>query len=120
MARKTVVYYPDARGNSPALEFLLTLDQSDQQKAFAYLSYLEEQGEALRRPIADHLGGQLYELRPRQLRILYTFVGKQYAVILHAFRKKADAVPLNEKQLAHMRLADFVQRYEKGLITIKG
>lgn len=120
MARKQAVYYPDARGKTPALEFLLTLDQPDQQKAFAYLSYLEEQGEGLRRPIADYLGDKLYELRPKQLRILYAFVGKQYAVILHAFRKKTDAVPPKEKQLAAVRLADFVQRHEKGLITIKG
>ena len=120
MARKTVVYYPDARGHTPALEFLLALDQTDQQKAFAYISYLEEQGEALRRPIADYLGDKLYELRPKQLRILYAFVGKPYVVILHAFRKKTDAVPPKEKQLAQTRLVDFVERYEKGQITLKG
>jgi len=120
MARKQAVYYPDARGQTPVLQFLLGLDQTDQQKAFAYISYLEEQGEALRRPIADYLGDKLYELRPKQLRILYAFVGKQYAVILHAFRKKTDAVPPKEKQLARARLVDFVQRYEKGQIAIKG
>ena len=120
MARKRVVYYPDPRGKTPALAFLLGLDQAEQQKAFAYISYLEEQGEALRRPIADYLGDKLYELRPKQLRILYAFVGKQYAVILHAFRKKTDAVPPKEKQLARARLVDFVQRYEKGQIAIKG
>jgi phage-related protein len=120
MARKQVVYYPDARGQTPVVECLLRLDQADQQKVFAYISYLEEQGEALRRPIADYLGGKLYELRPKQLRILYAFVGKQYAVILHAFRKKTDAVPSKEKQLAVTRLADFMQRYEKGLIATRG
>ena len=119
MARKQVVYYPDARGHSPALEFLLTLDPVEQQKAFAYISYLEEQGEALRRPIADYLGEKLYELRPKQLRILYTFVGEQYAVILHAFRKKSDEVPPKEKQLAQTRRADFIYRYEQGFIAMK-
>ena len=119
MTHKTVVYYSDARSATPALDVLLTLDQADQQKAFAYLGYLEQQGEALRRPIADYLGEKLYELRPKQVRILYAFVGKQYAVILHAFRKKTDAVPPRERQLACARLADFVQRYEQGLIAIK-
>ena len=42
MARKTVIYYPDTRGNTQALEFLLGLPQDEQQKAFAYVSYLEE------------------------------------------------------------------------------
>ncbi len=102
------------------MEFLQALDRAEQQKAFAYLSYLEEQGEALRRPIAEYLGGKLYELRPKQVRILYAFVGQRYAVVLHAFRKKTDAIPIGEQQLAKARLVDFVQRYEQGLIDVKG
>ncbi len=118
MARKTAVYYPDARGNTPTLEFLLGLPQDEQQKAFAYISYLEEQGETLRRPIAEYLGDKMYELRPKQIRILYAFVDK-YTAILHAFRKKTGSVPPSEKRLAQTRLADFVQRYKRGLITFK-
>lgn len=103
MSRKTVVYYPDVRGQIPALKCLL-----------------EEQGEALRRPVADYLGHKLYELRPKQLQILYAFVGPRCAVILHAFRKKTGPVPAAEQRLAQSRLADFVRRYEQGLITWKG
>ena len=120
MSRKTAIYYPDARGDTPSLEFLSGLPQDEQQKAFAYLSYLEEQGETLRRPMAEYLGDKLYELRPKQIRILYAFVGKEYAVILHAFRKKTGPVPPSEKRLAQARLADFMRRYEQGLITIRG
>ena len=118
MSRKTAIYYPDARGNTPGLEFLLGLPQDEQQKAFAYVSYLEEQGERLRRPIAEYLGDRLYELRPKQVRILYAFVG-QHVVILHAFRKKTGPVPPSDKRLAHTRLADFARRYEQGVITFK-
>ena len=71
MSRKIAIYYPDARGANPALEFLLGLPQDEQQKAFAYVSYLEEQGERLRRPIAEYLGDRMYELRPKHVRILY-------------------------------------------------
>jgi len=118
MAGKPVFYYPDARGEAPALAFLLALGQDDQHKAFAYISYLEEQGEQLRRPIAEYLGDKLYELRPKQLRILYAFVG-QHAVILHAFRKKTGPVPPGDKRLAQTRLVGFVRRYEQRLITFK-
>ncbi len=119
MGGKSIVYYTDARANVPALQFLLTLDKGDQQKALAYISYLEEQGEDLRRPIADYLGNKLYELRPRHIRILYAFFDKQYAIILHGFRKKTKSISTNEKQLAQSRLLDFIQRYNKGLIIIK-
>ena len=116
MAGKTVVYFPDSRGETLALAFLLTLSQDEQQKALGYVSYLAEQGEQLRRPIAEYLGDKVYELRPKQIRILYAFVG-QYAVILHAFRKKTGAVPPRDKRLAQARLEDFVRRYKQGLIT---
>ena len=46
-------------------------------------------------------------------------MGKEYAVILHAFRKKTDAVPPKEKRIAETRLTDFLRRYEQGLIGIK-
>ena len=118
MAGKPVVYFPDARGEAPALTFLLTLGQDERRKAFAYVSYLEEQGERLRRSIAEYLGERIYELRPKQVRILYAFAG-QLIVILHAFRKKTGPVPPNDKRLAQIRLADFVQRYEQGLMTFK-
>ncbi len=118
MGRKSVIYYPDARGGAAALKFLLALSQDERQKALAYVSYLEEQGERLRRPIAEYLGDKIYELRPKQIRILYAFVD-QYVVILHAFRKKTGPVPPSDKRLAQTRLADFVRRYEQGLITFK-
>lgn len=119
MGRKTAVYYPDARGHTPALEFLLGLPENEQRKAFAYLSYLEEQGETLRRPIAEYLGDKLYELRPKHIRILYAFIGNQYAVILHVFWKKTGPVSPNEKRVAQARLVDFIRRYEQGVIAIK-
>lgn len=119
MGRKTVVYYPDHRGRTPALALLLGLPQDDQRKAFAYISYLEEHGEALRRPIAEYLGDKLYELRPKQVRILYAFVGQGTAVILHAFRKKTGPVPTADQQLAQSRLTDFLRRYEQGVIVVR-
>ena len=114
MGRKTVVYYPDARGQMPALDVLRALDRDKRQKASAYLSYLEEQGEGLRRPIAEYLGEKLYELRPKQIRILYAFVGTEYAVILHAFRKTTGPVPDRDRRLAQTRLAEFMRRYDRG------
>lgn len=118
MGRRRVVYYPDRRGKTPPLDFLLRLGPDDQQKAFAYLSYLEERGERLRRPIAEYLGDKLYELRPKHIRILYAFVGRESIVVLHAFQKKTGPVPPGDQRLAQARLTDFMQRYGKRLIVL--
>ena len=117
---KKVIYYPDTRGQIPALEFLLGLSRDEQQKAFAYVSYLEERGEGLRRPVAEYLGNKIYELRPKQIRMLYFFMLKDCIVLVHAFRKKTNAVPIREIKIARSRMEDFVRRYEAGLIQLGG
>ncbi len=119
MGRKRVLHYPDSLGKNPALDFLLSVDRAGQWKAFAYISYLEERGEVLRRSIAEYLGEKLYEFRPKQLRILYAIVGEERAVVRHAFCKKTGSVPTDEKRPAQSRLEDFLRRYEWGLMTVK-
>ena len=103
----------------PALEFLLALDRDERRKAFSYIGYLESQGERLRRPISEYLGDKIYELRPKQIRILYAFFGERHAVVLHVFRKTTGPVPAHEKRLAQTRLIDFIERYEQGAIRFK-
>lgn len=120
MSKKRVVYYVDARGRNPVLEAIQPLTLHEQQKIFAYISLLEERGETLRRPMADYLGNKLYELRPKAHRVLYFFLLKEYAVVVHLFRKRTDRVPEAEKQIALHRMRDFVQRYGKGEVRLGG
>jgi phage-related protein len=120
VSKKRVVYYTDARGRSPVLEELLNLPQKEKDKAFAYVEKLKEHGEELRRPIADNIGDKLYELRPAPHRILYFFFLREFAVIVHTFRKKTDWLPESERRIAIHRMLDLAQRYERGEYDIKG
>lgn len=120
MGRKIVVYYVDARGRSPVLDAIHHLPQGERQKILAYLSLLEERGEELRRPIADYVGDKLYELRPQAHRVLYFFMLKAYAVVVHMFRKKTDQLPATEKRIALARMVDFVKRYQQGKVRLGG
>ena len=120
MGAKRVVYYVDARGRNPVLEDLQKLTDEEQKKIFAYISFLQERGEELRRPMADYVGDKLYELRPKAHRALYFFMLKDYAVIVHLFRKKTDRLPDTEKRVALNRMQDFLQRYRQGEITLGG
>ena len=83
-----------------------------------YITYLEQVGEQVRRPVGDYLGGKLYELRPKRARIIYFFMLKDYAVMVHAFRKKTDDIPVREIDLARKRMADFIERYQKGMLRL--
>ena len=120
MGAKRVVYYVDARGRIPVLEELRKLTDEEQKKILAYISFLQERGEELRRPMADYVGDKLYELRPKAHRALYFFMLKDYAVIVHLFRKKTDRLPDAAKRIALNRMQDFLQRYREGGITLGG
>lgn len=117
---KQVVYYFDAKGKNPVWEFISGLSPDERDKCFEYIAYLEAMGEQVRRPVGDYLGGKLYELRPKQTRILYFFMLKDHAVLVHAFRKRTDAVPEREIKIAVRNMEDFIGRYQKGKIRLGG
>lgn len=54
---------------------------------------LRERGNELRRPHSAALGGGLFELRGRQVRLFYLFRGQRTAVLLDGMIKKRDDVP---------------------------
>lgn len=117
---KRVVYYVDDRGDNPVWSFMTFLSGDEREKCFEYIAYLERMGEQVRRPVGDYLGNKLYELRPKQTRILYFFLLKDYAVLVHAFRKKQDRIPEPEMRIAQKRMDDFLFRYRKGQIQLGG
>ena len=118
MSRKRVLYYIDEKGRNPIWEFITSLPQDERDKCFEYIAYLEEMGEQVRRPVGDYLGDKLYELRPKQTRLIYFFMLKDSAVLVHAFRKKSNEIPEREIKLALKRMNDFILRYQKGYLQI--
>ncbi len=99
MPLTTVLYFQDADGRSPVVEWLGELRGAD-SKAFgncaAAVERLEEEGHELRRPTADFLRDGIHELRAKrghvQYRLLYFFHGRGVAVLAHALTKE-DVVP---------------------------
>ena len=107
---KGIYFYVDDRGHKPVREFIEALSLRDKAKVLAYLDELKKQGHNLRRPMADHLGDGIYELRPGNNRIFYFFFLKDNVVLLHALRKKTDKIPHGDLELCLKRL----QQVEAG------
>lgn len=97
MPLTTVLFYQEARGDVPVLDWLRKLRRTDRRayaKCVARILRLAELGHQLRRPEADSLRGGLYELRARRgrvhYRILYFFHGRQVAVLAHSVTKEGE------------------------------
>lgn len=108
-----VEFYTDHRGLSPVIEFLQSLSVRDRAKVARYLQLLGEFGPSLTMPHVRHIEGRLWELRPDAYRVLYVMLAGRRCVLLHAFRKKTQAAPRREIDLAVRRLNDLQTREEQ-------
>ncbi|HHT9133543.1 MAG TPA: type II toxin-antitoxin system RelE/ParE family toxin [Candidatus Avalokitesvara rifleensis] len=117
-----IVFYTTARGESPVIDFLSTLDAKARTKAGAFIELLAREGHRLYRPYTDTVRGKIRELRipyrTNQYRVLYFFFYGDSIVLLHAFAKKTQAVPKGELERAERYMQDFINRYEAGEVTL--
>jgi phage-related protein len=94
--RTRVIFYCEADGTVPFLEWFETLPEPVEDKCRIALERLRELGHELRRPEADYLRDGIYELRTKRgrvnYRILYFFHGSVAAVVSHGLTKE-DRVP---------------------------
>lgn len=96
MAKIRVVYFQDDDRSVPVLEWLRSQKPKAKDKGRKWIGLLADLGSELRRPLADYLEEDIYELRWAlnhvQYRILYFFDGTTAAVLAHSITKK-DVIP---------------------------
>lgn len=99
MPETRLVFYREEDGTVPFLEWFETLSLKAQDKCRVKVERLKEMGHELRRPEADYLRDDIYELRASlggiHYRILYFFHGGAAAVLSHGLAKER-RVPPNE------------------------
>ena len=98
-----VYYFVDEKGVNPVKEFIHSLPPKEQTKVYAYINELKIKGWNLRRPMADYLSEDIYELRPRYNRIFYFFYLGNRAILVHAIKKRSKEIPSGDLQLCIKR-----------------
>ncbi|MGI8504097.1 MAG: type II toxin-antitoxin system RelE/ParE family toxin [Hassallia sp.] len=119
MPETHLVFYQDEDGEIPVLEWLKQLLKQDRKgyaNCVARIKQLADNGYELRRPAADYLRDDIYELRAKhvrvQYRILYFFHGRNIAILAHAITKEEAAVPDIDIERAIQRKRLFVENPE--------
>ena len=111
-----VVYYQEDYETVPMKDWLeaLRTQPKHRAKCVEWIGLLRDHGHDLRRPRADYLRDDIYELRVRfqKLRycMLYFFYGKGQAVITHGITKQTGKVPSKEID----RAIEMKKRYEEA------
>ncbi len=105
-----IVFYQETNGACPVLDSLDAASARVRRHALARMQLLAARGHTLRRPHADYLGEDLYELRWHtgrvQYRILYGFHGREAVVLLHLLTKE-DIIPRADFARARGRFQQF-------------
>jgi phage-related protein len=111
-----VKLYRTETGKCPVEDFIATLTSKEKKWMAACIEHLKNEGNKLRRPQADTLRDDIYELRiqlkgRKKTRTLYFFCYKDYIVLTHTFIKRTNEVPNSEINKAIKYKNDFLQRY---------
>jgi len=111
LPRTEVVFFREENGTVPLVEWLAALPPEARAKCRVRLDRLEELGHELRRPEAEYLRDDIYELRTNyagaNYRMLYFFHGRIAAVVSHGIMKQQAEVPPKEIEKAVQRKALF-------------
>ena len=112
-----VRFYRNRRGEQPVLDYIRSLrgreDKDSRvklEKIDDYIEALRQYGTAAGKPYIDHIGGEIWELRPLRDRIFFVAWNGDSFVLLHHFMKKTQKTPRNEIEQAKRELADLRER----------
>lgn len=111
MPKTEVLFYCEEDGSAPLIEWFDSLPKKAIAKCRVKIDRLHEFGHELKRPDADYLKEDIYELRTRlgsvNYRMLYFFHGKKAVVLSHGFTKQQAKVPAREIKQAVRRKKAF-------------
>ena len=118
-----IVLYSDASGYSE-IESLIDKLRIEREKnkdsrihynqIVLYVSLLENNGFQLTSNFSKHLTEDIWELRPGNYRIIYSYISSIGFVLLSIFRKSTQKTPKAEIDKALARLKDYKSRLEKN------
>ena len=122
MPKIQVIFYQDETGTVPVLTWLDDLLPKIRAKCIVKIERLRELGHELRRPEADYLRDDIYELRIAyrsiQYRLLYFFYRRNTAVISQGIVKD-QRVPPAEIDLAVQRKRTLEQNPEQHTYSLE-
>lgn len=115
-----IIFYESASGVREVEDYILDLKKKADKgnkdarirfnKIAAYIDVLEEIGTWMGEPFTKHLSEAIWELRPLNDRILYSFFGGDSFILLSSFKKTTRKTPTREIDEVKRRLKEYKER----------
>ena len=114
-------FYENSKGECPIGEYIEKLASKNDKdsriklnKIYDHINYLRREGLQAKKPYAEHLSGEIWELKPIRDRILYAEWNEKSYILLHLFMKATRKTPKREIEQAKRNLSDYRERSEEN------
>lgn len=104
--RMKVTFYLTSSGRAPVLQYLKTLQTPERARVLAVLSDIEQFGFEANRASFRQIDGKLWEIKISFSRVFYVIVEQNEMILLHAYKKQGQKLPLKERNIAIKRMKE--------------
>lgn len=101
-----VTFYRRASGRAPVLDYLKALSIQERARLFEALEEVEKHGFDAIRVLFRQIDGKLWEMKISAHRVFYVLIEREEMVLLHAYRKQGQKLPLKEREVAMKRMKE--------------
>jgi phage-related protein len=103
-----VTFFKTFTGRSPVLEYLQGLGTAERARVFEALAQIERHGFNAIRVQFRQIEGKLWEIKVSSQRILYVVIEREELVLLHAYKKQGQKLPVKERDVAIKRMKELL------------
>jgi len=106
--RMKVTFYTTASGRSPVLNYIYDLSKLERARLLEALNQVEQYGFDTIRTQFRQIEGKLWEIKVSAHRVFYVIVQQEEMVLLHAYKKQGQKMPLRERAVAIKRMKEIL------------
>lgn len=110
----TIEWFYDAKGISIALEYFNKQSKDKQRKLLNLFRLMGDQGKIFDETKFRNEGEKIYAFKPQPDRYLCFFFRGKKIIVTHGFTKKAQKLPIAEKELALKAYQSYEKRIKAG------
>lgn len=102
----TVTFFKTPSGRSPVWDYIQALSKPERARVLEALDQIERHGFDAIRVQFRQIEGKLWEIKISSQRILYVVIERGELVLLHAYKKQGQKLPINERDIAMRRMKE--------------
>ena len=103
-----VTFYTTTSRRSPVLDYIRDLSKPERARVLEALDQIERYGFDAVRVQFRQIEGKLWEIRVSAHRVFYVLIQQEEMVLLHAYKKQGQKLPLREREVAMKRMKELL------------